>query len=116
MLLAPVRPAAPFPLPGHPWTPALAEAFLAAHDRAVTAAFVRLQRALHTAHPTGRHATARYDVAGLLRAYPVRTPLDAQLLALVQVRTASGRILTATVAVEWATGSVRVTGWPDGPR
>ena len=103
----------PHPGPGQPWTPHLAEDFLRRHDAAVTAAFFRIQNEMAAAHPGGGIYIARYDATGLVRANPTRTALDAQLVAFVQARAASGRIISAAIAVEWDTGRVRVKGWPD---
>ncbi len=93
-------PHAPYPRPGEPWTRVLAEDFLRRHDAAVTAAFLRLQEEMASVHPGGGLYLARYDARTLERANPLRTELDTQLAALVQVRAASGRIISATIVVE----------------
>ncbi len=97
--------------PGQSWTPELAEAFVARHDLDVSAEVVRLEVEMGAAFPTGTLYTFRYDAATLAKGYPTRT-LDAQILAFVQVRTASGAIHSATVHVVFKSGEVEVRGWP----
>ena len=95
-------------LPGDAWTRDDAAAFVAAHDRDVSAEMIRLQAEMGV---YGQLYVHRYDVAMILRLTPRRT-MDAQPLAHVQVRLVSGAIHSATVTVLWETGTVIVRGWP----
>lgn len=86
----------------------MAAAFIARHDRDISAEVVRLRDEMGD---YGQLYVTRYDVAMILLLTPRRT-MDAQPLAHVQVRTVSGAIHSATVSVVWETGGVIARGWP----
>lgn len=96
--------------PGGAWTPALAAAFLARHDRDVLAEMARLEAEMREAFPHGTFFGYRDTAEFLMRGYPVRANLDGQLVGFVQARIASGAIHGGVVAVLWETGEVVVRG------